>query len=417
VVKIAIWHNLPSGGGKRALHDHVRGLLERGHTLEAWCPDSADQSYLPLADLIPEHRLPLGTQLARGPLARLARPYREIADRLAALDRHCRECAAAINAGGFDLLFANSCQFVRAAPIGRYVQLPKVLYLQEPYRWLYEALPRLPWAALPPAGPGWWRPANLRARLRDALRVHGLRLQAREEQASAAAFDTILGNSRYSRESVLRAYGLDAKVCYLGIDTAQFARRDVPKENLVVGIGAFVREKNVHFAIEALAMVAPPRPRLVWIGNVAVPSYLDWLTRLAHDRGVAFEPRMRVSDDELRDTLSRALALVYAPRLEPFGLAPLEANACGLPALAVAEGGVRETVEDGVNGILVEPEPPAMARAIERLRDDPALAQRLGANAYQIVRERWSLPAAIDRLETRFAETIDQTAKTPRAPK
>jgi glycosyltransferase involved in cell wall biosynthesis len=126
---------------------------------------------------------------------------------------------------------------------------------------------------------------------------------------------------------------------------------------------------------------------------------------------------MRVSDDELRDTLSRALALVYAPRLEPFGLAPLEANACGLPAIAVAEGGVRETVEDGVNGILVEPEPPAMARAIERLRDDPALAQRLGANAYQIVRERWSLPAAIDRLETRFAETIDQNAKTPRAPK
>jgi glycosyltransferase involved in cell wall biosynthesis len=251
----------------------------------------------------------------------------------------------------------------------------------------------------------------LRGRLRDALRVHGLRLQAREEQASAAAFDVILVNSHYSRESVLRAYGLEAKVCYLGIDTAQFARRDVPKQNLVVGIGALVREKNVHFIIEALAAVAPPRPRLVWIGNVAVPPYLDWLKQLAHDRGVEFEPRVRVTDEELLDTLGRAIALVYAPRLEPFGLAPLEANACGVPVVAVAEGGVRETVEDGVNGILVEPEPPAMARAIERLRDDPGLAQRLGASAYHRVRERWSLPAAIDRLEARFAETIEQAHK------
>ena len=37
-------------------------------------------------------------------------------------------------------------------------------------------------------------------------------------------------------------------------------------------------------------------------------------------------------------------AMLYAPRLEPFGLAPLEANACGLPVIAVPEGGVRETV-------------------------------------------------------------------------
>ena len=58
-MRIAVWHNLPSGGGKRALHDHVRGLLGRGHTIEAWCPSTADPDYLPLSELIPEHVLPL----------------------------------------------------------------------------------------------------------------------------------------------------------------------------------------------------------------------------------------------------------------------------------------------------------------------------------------------------------------------
>jgi hypothetical protein len=58
-MRIAIWHNLPSGGGKRALYYHVWGLVERGHSVEAWCPPSADQTYLPLGALIREHITPM----------------------------------------------------------------------------------------------------------------------------------------------------------------------------------------------------------------------------------------------------------------------------------------------------------------------------------------------------------------------
>src|SRR5215470_20410336 len=58
-VRIAIWHNLPSGGGKRALYNQIQGFLKRGHTVESWCPSTADQTYLPLGDLVPEHVVPL----------------------------------------------------------------------------------------------------------------------------------------------------------------------------------------------------------------------------------------------------------------------------------------------------------------------------------------------------------------------
>jgi glycosyltransferase involved in cell wall biosynthesis len=167
-----------------------------------------------------------------------------------------------------------------------------------------------------------------------------------------------------------------------------------------------VREKNIRFVIESLGAVSQPRPRLVWVGNIAVPAYLAELKQLAAALQVDFEPRTRIADEEIGDLLNRAAMMVYAPRLEPFGLAPLEANACGVPVIAVAEGGVRETIIDGVNGLLVEHDPRAMAQAIERLRDQKEYARQLGESGARLVHEKWSLGASIDRLERRFAEVL-----------
>src|SRR6476660_8489805 len=58
-MRIAIWHNLPSGGGKRALYNQIRGFLKRGHEVESWCPPTADQKYFPFGEIIPEHVMPL----------------------------------------------------------------------------------------------------------------------------------------------------------------------------------------------------------------------------------------------------------------------------------------------------------------------------------------------------------------------
>jgi glycosyltransferase involved in cell wall biosynthesis len=416
-MKIAVWHHLPSGGGKRALYYHVRGLVERGHTVEVWRPPSADTSYLPLNQLAAEHIVPLDWQprAARNPLARPLASYHNVLGRMAAMDRHCRRCAEQINRGGFDLLFANGCKFFHTAPIGRYADLPSVLYLQEPYRPLYEAQPRLPWLAIASAPPGgWWRPGYIGAFLRDAIRVQALRIQAREEVASAQAFTSILVNSLYSRESVLRAYGLAAQVCYLGVDTQLFQDRSQPREAFVIGLGGFTFAKNIPFAIEALARARPPRPRLVWVGNANNMAHMEAMQRLADAAGVDFEPKLRVSDEQLIDLLNRAMAMLYAPRLEPFGFAPLEANACGAPVIAVAEGGVRETIVDGANGLLVEAEPQAMAQAIDHLRDHPDIARTLGANGRRMVERQWSIDASIDRLEQRFAQAIERAREKPR---
>jgi glycosyltransferase involved in cell wall biosynthesis len=410
-MKIAIWHNLPSGGGKRALYDHVVGLLARGHTLEAWCPPTADREYLPLSPLIPEHVVDLAWPTGRfsdrfGITSLTAR-------QLGAMDTHCRICAEEIGRGGFDILFANCCVFFRTTPIARFVSIPSVIYLGEPYRWLYEALPRLPWLAPPDRGASLIKASTLKAAIVDWKLISNLRLQAREEFENAAGFSGILVNSYFSRESVLRAYGLDADVCYLGINSDLFVDKNLDRTHSLVGLGSITPEKNVRLCIEAVGKVSAPRPTLIWVGNIADKGYVDEMKALAHSRDVVFEAKVGVSDSELIDILNHAIALLYAPRLEPFGLAPLEANACGVPVIAVAEGGVRETVVDQVNGLLVENNPVAMAEAIARLSSDPSLTRKLGAKARHAVKENWDLNAAIDRLEQKL---VQYARKNPAEP-
>src|SRR5688572_23526935 len=255
-MRIAVWHNLPSGGGKRALYDHVRGLVERGHDLTIWCPETADRDFLPLSHFATEHVLPLETRpLPAGVrrVLRFANTNPRALERIEAMKAHAAAFAAIVNDGGYDVVFANSCRWFFTPLIGRALTIPSVLYLQEPARWLYEARPTLPWAAEADRAGEWWRPSTMRHWLGSAARVHPLRVQAREEQASAGAFKRVLVNSRFSRESVLRALGVDASVCYLGIDTERFRSSFDERESFVLSVGEFSLQKNPLFVIRALA--------------------------------------------------------------------------------------------------------------------------------------------------------------------
>ena len=178
-MRIALWHNLPSGGAKRALYDQVSGLLKLGHQLESWCPPSADQGFLPLSDLVPEHIV----QVPNVRPSRTTKVWELVRDadvRVEAMNMHCQQCAQEINRGGFDAVFAGGCMDFGVTAIARYVESPSLLYLQEPHRLLYEALPEPPWAADERLA-GWWRsPGQVRQAVRHALQVRRNEVQVRE---------------------------------------------------------------------------------------------------------------------------------------------------------------------------------------------------------------------------------------------
>jgi glycosyltransferase involved in cell wall biosynthesis len=392
-LRIAVWHNLPSGGGKRALYHQLLGLKSRGHQIEVWCPSTANRDFCSLSQIAPEHVVGLrrASQDRSSPGQKLLH-LRDVFWGRSAMREHCRTCAGEINAGRFDLLYAAGCQFYAQSPIGRYVKLPKVLYLQEPFRLLYEAMPESDQRRHSFFG------------LREALSAKLLGYQAEEELFNARAYDKILVNSQFSRESVLRAYGLEAEVCYLGIDSDLFKPSAVPRERFILGVGSFCWAKGIDRAIRAVAMIPKAeRPPLVWVGNSAKSDYLNQMGALAAGLQVSFQAEMLLGEDALVERMNRAALFLYAARLEPFGFTPLEANACGTAVVAIAEGGVRETIEPAVNGLLVDSaDPGVLAQSILEVLRNPKLAQALGERGRERVVQKWNWPDSIAALERKL---------------
>jgi glycosyltransferase involved in cell wall biosynthesis len=409
-MRIAVWHNLPSGGGKRALYDHVKGLTERGHYVESWRPPLFDDDYLPLSNLIKETVTPLSLNSFK-PKTRFGRavaPYRDLKNHLDAMDEHCLRCADEINRGEFDVLFAGSCYYSRTSPVAKYVNLPSVLYLQEPNRSLFEAFPDPPWALSREIRQFRWTLANTKNFIHDMVKIRKMRTQVCDEIENAKHFDLILVNSLFSRESVLRSYGLESKVCYLGIDTNKFRPVTESKLPFLVGVGAIYHGKRIDRSIRAISKVKQTlRPKLIWIGNVADEAYRIELESLAESLQVEIEFHIRATDEKTIELLSVASAMIYNPFLEPFGLAPLEANACGTAIIGLAEGGLRESITHGVNGYLVSDEDPIkFAEIITKFVGNAAFAKSMGTRARQHVVENWNHALSIDRVENYLANCV-----------
>lgn len=87
-------------------------------------------------------------------------------------------------------------------------------------------------------------------------------------------------------------------------------------------------------------------------------------------------------EDELVRRYGAARAVLYTPYDEDYGYVTLQAFAAGKPVITTTDaGGVLEWVIDGVNGLVTEPTPRALAAAIDRIAADDVLAQRLGRAA------------------------------------
>jgi glycosyltransferase involved in cell wall biosynthesis len=397
---------------------HVKGLHERGYQINVYTTSSSDRDYLPLGPYArSEQLLPLppielaGNSPSWAPRTFISQKAEARIARLKQLKQHALECSRIITYDQCDILFANSCQYTYNSPIGTCLDLPSVSYLQEPYRPLYEASPRLPWL-LPDSGTA--HPRNpfkrLAERSRELHNNHSLRLQATEELNWARQFNRILCNSQFSRESILRAYNLESRVCYLGIDSEVFKPTNKAKQPFVIGVGSMHYTKRIGAAIEAIAAIPQAiRPKLLWVGNYADASYKDYISSFATKHGVSFEPRVLVPDSELRSVMSQAACFLYTSHLEPFGLTPLEANACGTAVVAIGEGGVRETVIPGVNGFLsIDNNPQELGELVARFTENLEFSKDMGSQARAHVIKNWSVKDAIDRVEQHILEVAGQ---------
>jgi glycogen(starch) synthase len=151
----------------------------------------------------------------------------------------------------------------------------------------------------------------------------------------------------------------------------------------VLFVGRLAPQKGVHALVAAAALIENPSARVLLVGDGPEREALE---REAERIGVGDRVRFLgfFAHERLPAAMAHADFLVLSSVYEELGTVLLEAMWSGLPIVASRTGGIPDVIEDGVNGLLVEPgDPEALARAIDRLLADRDLARRLSEGAQQ----------------------------------
>ncbi|HET7486945.1 MAG TPA: glycosyltransferase family 4 protein [Acidimicrobiales bacterium] len=194
---------------------------------------------------------------------------------------------------------------------------------------------------------------------------------------AAAGADRLFAISAFVAEQLRSVFPGGAPVVLGGaVDATVFRPLAQDEPGHLAYVGRLVTEKGVWTLLDALRRLDRPVVLdVVGEGPLAEPLK-DAVAATPH---LCVQLHGYLPPTGVRDVLARSAALVV-PSLweEPLGLVVLEAMACGVPVVATAVGGIPEIVQDGRNGLLVEPgDGAALAHAMERVLAEPGLRQRL----------------------------------------
>ena len=221
--------------------------------------------------------------------------------------------------------------------------------------------------------------------------------------------------SSVAREDLLRLGLTDVEVWGRGVDTEVFhpgRRSDAIRAALGMGsrytflhVGRLASEKRTDQVIDAYRLACEMLPRGVIHLVVAGTGPRETELRAAATPGVTFlgllDRRSR-----LPDLYANCDAFVFASVTETLGLVVLEAMASGLPVIAVPEGGVRDHLRDGLNGLACrEGDVQGMALAMVRIATEWGLSRRLARGARHSV-EGLSWDQEIERLDRSYREVV-----------
>jgi glycosyltransferase involved in cell wall biosynthesis len=158
-----------------------------------------------------------------------------------------------------------------------------------------------------------------------------------------------------------------------------------PAEDFVFYPCRITGHKRQHLAVEAAAHLTTDA-RVVIAGAADSPEQLRQLNETIASHGLQDRVQLIarwISEEEKAELIARSMGVLYIPFLEDsYGYVTLEAFHAHKPVITCSDsGGTLEIVEDGENGLIVAPEPIALAAAIDRLRSDPQAAVAMGERA------------------------------------
>lgn len=210
------------------------------------------------------------------------------------------------------------------------------------------------------------------------------------DRATVHRVHAFAANSGYVASRIHRYYGRDATVIPPPVDTGRFTPSGRRPEDFYLVVSALSPYKRIDAAIRAFDR-SPYRLVVVGWGPEE--------QRLREMAGPRVTVAGKVDDPTLEDLYRRCRGLIL-PGIEDAGIAPLEAMACGRPALVLAEGGAPEAVIHGETGVhIAATDPGAIQDAVDTAETLSFNSGRIRAHA-----ERYSIPA----FERRFREFAER---------
>lgn len=393
-MKIAIYHNLSSGGAKRSLYEIVKRLCSR-HKINVYSLSSADHEFCDIRPFVETYQVypfQAGT-FYKSPFGRLNSITR--AYDLVRLRRINEIISNDIKNDKPDLIFVEPCRFENAPSILRFISdYANVYYCHEPFRILYEdPLPR-PYN-------------NNRSKFRKTLDrfdpfLNYFRNYARNnDQLNIQKARRVFVNSVYTKQQVEKIYKINAEVNYLGVDTVKFKPlQAVKKSNFVLSVGSLTPLKGFDFIIHSIARITPAdQPALIIASNFSNSQEYDYLKDLANQNHINIQFLIGITDEKLVELYNSALITAYTPHREPFGLVALESMACATPVVGVKEGGLLETIQDKFNGRLTNRDEKIFSMALLELIKNPHVAHVYGQNGYHEVLAKWNWDSSVQNIE------------------
>ncbi len=195
-----------------------------------------------------------------------------------------------------------------------------------------------------------------------------------------------------------------------GVDLERFRPTERPPRDLIhiMNVGRLVPQKGHDVLVDAFAVLRDtlPRARLMVVGDGPLRPHLAEQIRAYH---LADRVQLMGVRRDLPELYARADIVVFPSRWEGFGLAAIEASACGLPVIASAVGGLQEAVVDQETGLLVPPEEPKLlAEAITELVRDRARRALMGHAGRRHVERHFDIRKVVERYEQLYEDLARQ---------
>lgn len=359
-MRIAVFHELPFGGARDGVYHFSRELSRNGFSIDLY--------------YVSEHKEEVGGNFFKKkrffkfvPIDWSgnnwkSRIYKDTVE-LFKLNNLHKRIASEIDSNIYDLVLVNGSKYIEAPFILKYLNTYKVFYCHDPnYRVVYEKI--LAINKKIPIHKRFYE--SLNRRFRKAL-----------DKKNFLCSDLVIANSKFAKKIIKKTYKVDSLIASPGVDTNFFSPINQKKDTDLFYIGSNEKIDAYGLLMESLSKLQ---------------KKIVLKTKMSEDGWI---PDNKV----IRNLYRRSRIVICTAYNEPFGSVAIEAMSCGVPVIAVNEGGHKETVVDGKTGFLVKRNSGILAQRILDILDDRTLSKNLSAQSRIVALKEWDWKIQSKKLE------------------